>query len=105
MVLTLTNESEVGQVLEKLKNKKSSGHDDLSNEKLKCCSPMIEKYLTEIMSTVIEERKFPSVLQIAIVKALYEKGDNNNTENYRPICVIGKVYEKLLYRLMYNFLR
>ena len=37
------------------------------------------------MNRAIDERKFPSVLKIAKVEALYKKGDKNNSEIYWPI--------------------
>ena len=80
-VFTLTNKIEVGPILETLKNKKSTGHDGLSNEILECCSPISEKKLTEIIRTAIDERKFPRVLKIAKVRAQYKKGDENIPEN------------------------
>ena len=39
MVLSQTDEKEVSRVIQNLKNKKSFGHDSVSNEMLKCCSP------------------------------------------------------------------
>ena len=41
MVTTPTNTQEIAQIVRHLKNKKSSGHDGISNEILKCCSPVI----------------------------------------------------------------
>ena len=81
-VFTLTIKIEVGQILETLKNKKSTGHDGFSNEILKYCSPIIEKKLTEIKRIAIDERKFPNVLKIAKVIAQYTKSDKKIPENY-----------------------
>ena len=41
------NESEVTKILRKMKNKKSTGHDGISNEILKCCSPLLNVILQE----------------------------------------------------------
>ena len=41
MVLTKTDEIEVHKMMKELKNRKSTGHDGISNEILKCCSPRI----------------------------------------------------------------
>ena len=89
--------SELVRYLKNWKKKKSTGPDGLSNEIIKCCSPNIEKGLTEKINTAIDERTFLSVLKIAKDKALY-KNDKNNPENYRPITllsVIGEVYERI----------
>ena len=44
LVLNYTNELENSKIVAILKNKKSSGHDGISNEILKSCSPIIKKY-------------------------------------------------------------
>ena len=96
IILTLKNEIEVSPIPEILKKKKSTGPDALINKIMKCCLSIIEKGLTEIINTAIDELTFPSVLKIAKDKAL-NKNDKNNPETYRPITllnVIGKVYEK-----------
>ena len=50
MVLHQTNESEVTEILKKLKNKKSTGHDGISNKIWKCCSPIIECHLARAIN-------------------------------------------------------
>ena len=47
MVTTPTNSQEVARILKHFKNKKGSGHDGISNEILKCCSPVIEPILAK----------------------------------------------------------
>ena len=47
MVLSHTNEDEVSNVLRKIENKKSAGHNGMSNEILKCCSPINEPFLVD----------------------------------------------------------
>ena len=89
-----------------MKNKKSSGHDGISNEILKCCSPVIENYLTNCFNNCIEKQFFPNSLKIAKVIPLYKKGNANDPGNYRPINLLSslsKVFEKLLYKRMVSF--
>ena len=45
MVIFPTDELEIGKIISNLKNKKRHGHDGISNEVLKCCSPIVEPYL------------------------------------------------------------
>ena len=106
MVLKQTDEVEIGKILNNLKNKKSTGHDGISNEILKCCSPIIEKYLCEAFNNCILERRFPNSLKIAKVVAMYKKGDNTKPENYRPISLlspISKIFETILLKQMTKF--
>ena len=55
MPLSETNEQEISKVLCKMKNKKSAGYDGISNEILKCCSPIIESHLAKSVNKCITE--------------------------------------------------
>ena len=106
MVTTPTNLQEIARILKHLKNKKSSGHDGISNEILKCCSPVIEPILAEIFNEMIEFSIYPDWMKLAKITPLYKKGDRNLPENYRPISLISslsKVFEKLLLKRMMSF--
>ena len=106
MVTTPRNSQEIARSLKHLKNKKSSGHDGISNEILKCCSPVIEPILAEIFNEMIEFSIYPDWTKLAKITPLYEKGDRNLPENYRPISLISslsKVFEKLLLKRMMSF--
>ena len=103
MVLSYTNDLEVSKTVESLKNKKSSGHDDIRNEILKCCSPIIEKNLVRSFEDCIEKQVFPECLKIAKVLLIFKKGDGSLPSNYRPISLrssLSKVFEKLLHKRM-----
>ena len=101
MVLNYTNELEVSKIVASLKNKKSSGHDGISNKILKSCSPIIEKYLVARFNNCIEKQFFPECLKIAKLLPLFKKGDESLPCNYRFISLLsslGKVFEKFLYK-------
>ena len=101
MVMFPTGELEIGKSTSKLKNKKSQGHDDISNEILKCCSPIVEPYLAVAFNRAIAEFKFLSALKIAKIISLFKKGDRAKLEKYRPIGLLSslsKVFEKILYQ-------
>ena len=77
---------------------KSSGHDGISNEILKCCLPVIEPILAKIFNEIIELSIYPVWMKIAKIVPLYKNGDRNLPENYRPISLISSlsnVFEKL----------
>ena len=106
IVLNYTNELEVSKIIASSKNKKSSGHDGISNEFLKRCSPIIEKYLVGSFNYCIEKQFFPGCLKIAKVLPLFKKGDESLPCNYRPISLLSslnKVFEKVLYKRMVKF--
>ena len=106
MVLSYTNELEVSKVEGSLKNKKSSGHDGISNEILKCCSPITEKYSGRSFNDCIEKQVFPERLKFAKVLLLFKKGDESLPSKYRPISLLSslsKVFEKLLHKRIVKF--
>jgi hypothetical protein len=52
-------------------------------------------------------RIFPDRLKYSEVKPIYKKGNKLNTSNYRPISllpVFSKIFEKILYRRLYQHL-
>ncbi|MEL6988783.1 MAG: reverse transcriptase family protein, partial [Bacteroidota bacterium] len=106
MVIFPTNELEVSKILNRMKNKKSFGYDGISNEILKCCSPVIEGFLARAFNKALSEHIFPDNLKIAKVIPLLKKGNRDVLENYRPISLLSslsKVFESLLYKRMLNF--
>jgi len=67
----------------------------------------IEEHLTFLINSFITEKKFPDCLKIAEITPLYKKGDREEPTNYRPISVtpcLTKIFEKLLYAQIYDFL-
>ena len=64
--------------MKELKNKKSTGHDGISNEKLKSCTPILEKYKVKTFNICLEERKVPQCMKNAKVIPLFKKGNRNN---------------------------
>ena len=101
-----TNELKVSEIVGSLKNKKSSGHDGMSNEILKCCSPILEKHLVRSFNDCIEKQVFHECLKIAKVLPLFKKGDESLPNHYRPIRLLSslsKVFEKLLHKRMVKF--
>ena len=90
-----------------MKNKKSSGSNGISNEILKCCSPVVDEHLCKAFNECLKVGIFPECLKSAKVIALHKKGEYSDRENYRPISLLSslsKVFEKLLYTRMISFL-
>ena len=93
--------------MNRLPNKRSSGHDGINNIILKeigeyICIPMTYLF-NEYMTTGV----FPDVMKIAEVVPLYKGKDRYEVENYRPISLlltISKLLEKLMYSRVYDFL-
>ena len=80
-----TDEFEVAKILKNMKNKKSTDEDGISNEMLKCCSPIIEPHIATLFNNCIEDGIFPDCFKTAKVIPLYKKGDRKDPGNYKPI--------------------
>ena len=90
-----------------LKNKTSSGHDDINNTLAKKLVNSISVPLCIIYNKSINECKLPSSLKIAQVVPLYKGKSKELITNYRPISllpVFSKIIEKLVYDQVYSYL-
>ena len=100
MFLKLVSENEIGNIIQKLKNKTSSGSDGISNKMLKIASSVIVTPISTLINRSFEAATFPPVLKIAKVIPIYKEGDSENFENYRPISSlpqVAKVFERAIY--------
>ena len=106
-LLTPTSTTEITKLLEGLPNKRSSGHDNVSNlllkELVKQMSPILEVLFNESLTT----GQFPDKMKIVDVVPLYKSKEHDIVDNYRPISLlltISKVLERIVYRRVYKFL-
>ena len=107
MFLNPTNCTEVDCVIDKLKNKHSSGHDNISNYLIKKLKNVIVLPLTIIINKSLQEGYFPSRMKTAEVVPLYKGKEWSNKNNYRPISLlltISKTLEKIVYTRTYTFM-
>ena len=75
----------------------------ISNETLKCCSPIIERHLARALIKCIYEGVFPDIFKTAKVVRFFENGEKKDTANYRPISLLNslsEVFEKILQNRM-----
>ena len=86
---------------------KSHGHDNISIRMIKICDVSIVKPLMIIFRNCLKEGIFPSCWKKANITPIHKKGDKCDISNYRPISVLpisGKLFEKLIYSDLYNYL-
>ena len=105
--MTPTSCSEIERLITKLPNKKSKGHDDISNILLKRLKASISLPLEIVFNKSIKEGSFPENMKQADVIALYKSKEKHLVNNYRPISLlltISKILEKIIYTRTYNFL-
>lgn len=94
------DEHQISEIINKLKNKSSYGHDNISNKLLKHSRDILIKPLTLLINQTLTTGEFPSELKISRVKPLYKSGDVSQFSNYRPISLlpsISKIYERVIF--------
>ena len=106
MFISPTNTQEVAKVLEHLKNEKKRGHDGISNEIVKSCSPIVDSISANFFKESIQKSTYPIGLKLAKNTPSFKKGQRIWPKNYRPINLISslsKVIQKLLLKRMISF--
>ena len=74
---------------------------------LKDDSSIFSSILQILISKSLDEGLFPTILKEARVCPIYKKGDQEKCSNYRPISLlsnISKIYERVMYNRVYEFL-
>ena len=105
--LSPCTEFEIKKLISSLENKKSSGHDGISNILLKDLSSVLAHPLYIIFNQSISTGCFPSIMKQADVSPLHKSGDIHIIDNYRLISLlitISKILEKIVYKRVYTFL-
>ena len=82
-----------------LKVNKSAGLDDISFNVVKKCFGVLHKPLLHIFNLSLQTDIFPDKLKITRVTPLFKGGENNESENYRPISVLP-CFSKILENIM-----
>ena len=98
--------SEVKQIILSLKNS-ASGYDDISPMLLKTSINHISVPLSHICNLSLTEGVFPDDLKLTNVIPLFKADDSMLFNNYRPVsilCVISKVFEKIMFNRLQKFL-
>ena len=101
MFLHPTDESKIRSLIDKLKPKKSSGYDDISNSLVKELKDELTEPLTVIINKSLQEGVFPQLMKTADVIPLFKLKNKNDKKNYRPISLLLtllKILEKVVYK-------
>lgn len=106
MFLKPVTPSEILLLGKRLKNKNSSGVDDVPSSVIKLSIPVIGDILCYIINNSFKHGIFPDALKIAVVKPIYKRGDPGRQDNYRPISLLpgfSKVFEMAMCDRLVNF--
>ena len=89
------------------KTSNGSGLDGISSFFLKLAMPVVANSLSILFNKSIEHGVFPDSWKTARVAPIYKAGPADERSNYRPISVlplISRLFEKLVYSQIYNYL-
>ena len=95
---------EISKIISEFKNDKAS---DIPIKLIKQTSHLISPVLSVIINNSMEDGIFPDSLKIGRISPIYKKDDPELLENYRPVStlpIFSKIYEKVIYERLYNFL-
>ena len=98
---------DVEDVLRLLDTSKASGPDLIHPRLLKEGAFVLSPHLSKLFNKSIELCQFPTDWKLANIIPVYKKGDRTNATNYRPISLLGclgKVFEKCIFKYLYNYL-
>ena len=102
-----TTPSEVMDLISNLKIAKSVGPFSIPTSILQLTKDIICFPLTEIINLSFLTGTFPDNLKIAKIIPIFKNDSKLSCNNYRPISLlsnISKIFEKLMYSRVYNFL-
>ena len=89
-----------------MKNKKSRGADNISNQLLKTIKQELCKPLTIIINQMIETGVYPEKFKISKITPIYKKNERTNIANYRPISLLpmlSKIFERVIHTQLYTY--
>ena len=99
--------SAVYKKLKDINERKAAGLDKIPCKLLKIAAVIVAPSLTQIFNKIISTGIFPTDWKLAKVTPIFKKGKKDEMNNYRPISVISvvaKIFEKLIFEQLYEYL-
>ena len=100
------SEDEIIELIKLLPLNKACGHDLISHRMLKPVAKSVAKPLSILYNRSLNEGVYPDVWKVANITPIFKKGDKSLVSNYRPVSLLsccGKLFERLVFKNMYNF--
>ena len=99
--------SKLIDIVNKMKPKTSSGHDEISTKMIKQTINHIILPLTHIVNKSLTTGIVPQQLKIAKVIPVYKSSNHDQLKNYRPISLLpafSKIFEKVMFNKIMSYL-
>ena len=107
IILNPCDAEEINDIISSFGASKASGPYSIPTNLLKEFSNHFSVPISIIINKSLNEGIFPQSLKIALVCAIFKKGDKTSCANYRPISLlsnISKIYERVMYNRIERFL-
>ena len=101
-----TNPDEVEQVIHKQNSSKATRSMDAPTKFIKMAKYVISGVLAKLFNYCMRHGKYPQAMKISQVIPIHKRGPKDIVSNFRPISLqnqINKVFEKILYKRVYNY--
>ena len=105
---TYTSAKEINKIIDTLKDKNSSGCDEITTKILKISKPFIISPIINICYKMVAQGIFPERLKFSLIKPIYKSENKSSPSNYRPIAllpVFSKIFEKVIYQRLFDHLK
>lgn len=92
---------DVSEAINRLKNKATSGPDNIPSFLIKDCRNVFSEPLRIIMNLCLKTSFFPTKWKLSRVCPVFKTGDLSDISNYRPISLasnFSKIFESVLYK-------
>lgn len=100
--------NELIKLLKSLDINKSAGPDRVPPILLVNCADTISLPISLLFKKSLQECTMPSMWKLAFITPIHKKGSKTDVTNYRPIsklCLIAKLFEKVIHAQLYAALR
>ena len=102
------SKEEVEKELRSLKNGKSPGPDNISNEMLKNGGTEFTLHLTQLFQQILKLCPVPKAWKESIIILLFKKGSKTNPDNYRGITLLKttlKLFTKVILSKLLEYIK
>ncbi len=99
---------EVLKVIEQLSSNSGAGPDGIEPRYINLASHILMYPLADLFNMSLQSSELPAIWKYSRISLIYKGDDIIDPQNYRPIsiiCVIAKVFEKLIYNQVSKYLK
>ena len=101
------NEGDILKIIRALNINKAHGHDSISIRMIKTCDESLLKPLLTLFKNSHKLSYYPDIWKKSNIIPAHKKNDKQLLNNYRPISLLpifGKIFEKIIFNRIYDFL-